>query len=322
MAPSIIALIIAYSLQTASTFNWLVKYFAEVEMNMNSIERLDEYVKQLNHEAPAEIQDRRPKNEWPEYGEIYFRDVSMRYRSDLPLVLQCLSFHVKPGERIGIVGRTGSGKSSTIQALFRMVELSDGIIEIDGKDIASIGLNDLRRRLAIIPQDALLFSGTLRFNLDPFEKYTDQQIWAALDRASIKGYILTLPGGLDAEVLEGGENFSIGQRQLIGLAKAMLQKPKILIMDEATASVDLKTDLLIQCALREDFSQATVLCIAHRLNTIIDFNKVLVIQDGRCIEFDTPESLLSKPHSLFTAMVNETGEQNADLLKLLAKKRV
>ena len=319
VTPSIVALVITYSLQTAGVFNWVVQQFAEVETNMNAIERLDHYVNNLEHEAPAEIPAQKPAEEWPHQGEIRFNDIQMRYRPELPLVLHGISFTVKPGERVSVVGRTGSGKSSIMQALFRMVELSGGSIEIDGVDIARIGLADLRHRLAIIPQDPVLFNGSFRTNLDPFGNYSDQEIWDALARANMKSYISELDGGLDAEVAEGGENLSAGQRQLLCLARAMLVKAKVLVMDEATASVDLKTDALIQQAIRQDFAGVTTICIAHRLNTIIDFDRVLVLREGRVVEYDTPKNLLMDPNGLFTSMVNETGEKNAEMLKSIAR---
>jgi ATP-binding cassette subfamily C (CFTR/MRP) protein 1 len=259
---------------------------------MNAVERLEYYARELDQEAPAILPDRRPPDNWPSEGAIEINQLELAYRKGLPNVLHGISASIRGGEKIGIVGRTGAGKSSIMMALFRMVEPSGGSIVIDGIDIGTIGLRDLRSRLAIIPQgksytqleiryiyitylcsDPTLFHGTVRSNLDPFNRHTDHELWDALERSGMKAYISSLNGGLDAEVAEGGENFSAGQRQLLCLARAMLVKARIIVMDEATASVDLRTDALLQKAIREDFAGCTILTIAHRLNTIIDYDR-------------------------------------------------
>ncbi|KAF9921984.1 hypothetical protein FBU30_007941 [Linnemannia zychae] len=313
-----IGLVLSYSMSVTGTFNWCVRQFAEVENNMNAVERLYHYSEELTIEADPIIPDNRPSDSWPSAGAISIRNLEMRYRPELPLVLRNLSLDIKGGEKIGVVGRTGAGKSSIMMALFRLVEPSNGTMEIDGVDICKIGLFDLRTRLAIIPQDPVLFSGTIRSNLDPFEKRTDQELWEVLERSDLKTYVTSCEGGLDSRVSEFGENLSVGQRQLLCLARAMLTRARVIIMDEATASVDVATDVMLQKAIRVDFAQSTVLTIAHRLNTVIDYSRVLVLDHGEIKEFDTPANLLSNPNSVFSSMVDETGPANAALLRSLA----
>ncbi|KAF9566632.1 hypothetical protein EC968_003681 [Mortierella alpina] len=317
--PSIIGLVLSYSMSVTGTFNWCVRQYAEVENNMNAVERLHHYANELTLEADAIIPDNRPADSWPRTGAISIRNLELRYRPELPSVLHNLSLDIKGGEKIGVVGRTGAGKSSIMMALFRLVEPSQGTMEIDGVDICKIGLFDLRTRLAIIPQDPVLFSGTIRSNLDPFEKCTDQELWEVLERSDLKNYVTSCEGGLDSQVTEFGENLSVGQRQLLCLARAMLTRARVIIMDEATASVDVATDVMLQKAIRVDFAQSTVLTIAHRLNTVIDYTKILVLDHGEVKEFDTPANLLSRPDSLFSSMVDETGPVNATLLRSLAQ---
>lgn len=285
---------------------------------MNAVERLHHYAEELDVEADAIIPDNRPSEQWPSAGAIKIRNLEMRYRPELPSVLHDLSLDIQGGEKIGVVGRTGAGKSSIMMALFRLVEPTKGTIEIDGVDVSKIGLFDLRTRLAIIPQDPILFSGTIRSNLDPFEKRTDQELWEVLERSDLKTYVTSCEGGLDSQVSEFGENLSVGQRQLLCLARAMLTHARVIIMDEATASVDVATDVMLQKAIRVDFANSTVLTIAHRLNTVIDYSRVLVLDHGVIKEFDTPANLLRNPDSVFSSMVDETGVANAALLRSLA----
>jgi len=224
----------------------------------------------------------------------------------LDLVLQGISANIHSKEKVGVVGRTGSGKSSILLSLFRMVEPASGTIIIDDIDITKIGLSDLRARLAIIPQDPTLFIGSIRSNLDPFDKYTDEQLWRVLEDVHLKVAIENSEGKLDAPVVENGENLSVGQRQLMCLARALLKNAKILLMDEATASVDMETDSLIQKTIREKFENMTVITIAHRINTIMDSNRVIVLSQGKIAEFDNPHSLVLDSHSMFYDLVNET----------------
>ena len=240
--------------------------------------------------------------------------MTVRYRSTLPVCLDGLSFTVGAGERIGVVGRTGSGKSSLVQALLRLLEAENGLISIDGVDISSIGLHRLRTSIAVIPQSPVLFSGSIRDNLDPFTKYQVDAIWDALKSVQMIDVIEALPLKLDAAVRQDGSNFSVGQRQLLCLARAVLLRSNIVILDEASANVDSKTDLLLQKTLRERFSQATIISIAHRLDTIIDYDKVLVLSDGKIIEFGSPSYLLSKKGGHFLSLVNSTGDEKAKAL--------
>ncbi|OTF78883.1 hypothetical protein BLA29_003395 [Euroglyphus maynei] len=209
--------------------------------------------------------------------------------------------------KVGIVGRTGAGKSTLTLALFRLLESSSGKIVIDDIDISLIGLHELRSKLSIIPQDPVLFSGTIRSNLDPFDIQSDEQLWRALEHSHLKQYVSGLESGLDYPVAENGENLSVGQRQLICLARALLRKTKILILDEATAAIDLETDSLIQQTIRKEFADCTILTIAHRLNTIIDSNRVLVLDKGRVVEYDSPRKLLADRRSRFFALAKDAG---------------
>jgi len=208
---------------------------------------------------------------------------------------------------VGIVGRTGAGKSSLTLALFRLIEPAGGAILIDGVDISRLGLHKLRSRLTIIPQDPVLFSGTLRHNLDPFKQYSDDAVWASLRQSHLSNFVTGLPAGLQHEVAEGGENLSVGQRQLICLARALLRKTKILVLDEATAAVDLETDDLIQSTIRTESLGCTIITIAHRLNTVLDYDRILVLKEGTIAEMDSPQNLMKKEGGLFRAMCQDSG---------------
>lgn len=240
----LVGLSVSYALQVTQTLNWLVRMTSDVETNIVAVERIKEYG-ETKQEAAWENNQPLPVN-WPEEGKVEFRDFQVRYREGLDLVLRGINFTVQGGEKVGIVGRTGAGKSSLTLALFRIIESAGGSIVIDGHEISKLGLHALRSRLTIIPQDPVLFSGTLRLNLDPFNTRTDDEIWRALEYAHLKAYVKGLAAGINHEVTEGGENLSVGQRQLVCLARALLRKTKVLILDEATAAVDLETDDLIQ----------------------------------------------------------------------------
>lgn len=285
---------------------------------MNAVERIAYYAHDVEVEAPAIIDDHRPPKDWPLGGTIDISGLNMRYAKDLPLIIKDLTIRIKSKEKIGIVGRTGSGKSSLMNALFRIVEPESGSIKIDDIEITTLGLTDLRSALAIIPQDPILFCGSVRYNLDPFGVFTDEEIWDALGRANLKRKVSSIEGGLDGIIAEGGDNLSVGQRQLLCLARAMLKKPVILVMDEATANVDYETDTIIQKCLREDFKDATILTIAHRLNTIIDYDRVMVLDQGIIVEFDSPKELLRINGGRFKSMIDETGETNSKMLTGLA----
>ncbi|XP_073268706.1 ABC transporter C family member 2 isoform X2 [Populus alba] len=313
---STMGLLLSYALNITSLLTAVLRLASLAENSLNSVERVGTYI-ELPSEAPLVIESNRPPPGWPSSGAIKFEDVVLRYRPELPPVLHGLSFTIFPSDKVGIVGRTGAGKSSMLNALFRIVELERGRILIDDCDIAKFGLMDLRKVLGIIPQSPVLFSGTVRFNLDPFSEHNDADLWEALERAHLKDVIRRNSLGLDSEVTEAGDNFSVGQRQLLSLARALLRRSKILVLDEATAAVDVRTDALIQKTIREEFRSCTMLIIAHRLNTIIDCDRVILLDSGRVLEYDTPEELLSKEDSAFSKMVQSTGAANAQYLRSL-----
>ncbi|XP_024046310.1 ABC transporter C family member 2 isoform X2 [Citrus clementina] len=313
---STMGLLLSYALNITSLLTAVLRLASLAENSLNAVERVGNYI-ELPSEAPLVIESNRPPPGWPSSGSIKFEDVVLRYRPELPPVLHGLSFTIPPSDKVGIVGRTGAGKSSMLNALFRIVELERGRILIDGFDIAKFGLMDLRKILGIIPQSPVLFSGTVRFNLDPFSEHSDADLWEALERAHLKDAIRRNSLGLDAQVSEAGENFSVGQRQLLSLSRALLRRSKILVLDEATAAVDVRTDALIQKTIREEFKSCTMLIIAHRLNTIIDCDQILLLDSGRVLEYDTPEELLSNEGSSFSKMVQSTGAANAQYLRSL-----
>ena len=347
---------LTYAVMFTENVLWLVRLYSINEQNMNSVERVKEYI-EVDQEAQAIIQEARPAGNWPSQGAIQFINYSTRYRSDLDPVLKDLTFNVQPGERVGIVGRTGAGKSSLALALFRGLEAEAGKIIIDGIDIGLIGLQDLRESITIVPQDPTLFTGTVRSNLDPFGLFTDEEIFDTLRRVQLIGVpnsaeasssaspivpnVLTppdspdssqddLPGkkdddlglkkkmtntrenanifmNLSSPIAESGSNLSQGQRQLLCLARALLKAPRVLLMDEATASIDYTTDSKIQDTLRE-VKDSTILTIAHRLQTIIDYDKVLVLDKGKMIEYDSPWELISREGSIFRGMCEMSGD--------------
>jgi len=285
---------------------FMVRMHCDLETYVVAVERIDEYSK-VPTEASWEKPYRKPPDAWPDNGAVEFRDYCVRYRPGLDLVLHGISAQVQPGEKVGIVGRTGAGKSSLTLALFRLIEAAGGSIIIDGQDISRLGLHDLRGRLTIIPQDPVLFSGTLRSNVDPFDKHSDKEIWNAMELAHLKDFVESNAEKLEYECSEGGENLSVGQRQLLCLARALLRKSKILVLDEATAAVDLETDDLIQNTIRKEFKNCSVLTIAHRLNTIMDYDRVMVLDKGLIKEFDTPSNLLKDSKSVFHGMARDAG---------------
>ena len=322
--PSISGLVLSYILSIVQMIQFTVRQLAEVENNMNSTERIHYYGTQLEEEAPLHTVEVRPT--WPEKGEIVFQDVQMRYRAGLPLVLQGLSMHVAPGERIGVVGRTGAGKSSIMSTLFRLIELSGGSITIDGLDIGKVGLRDLRSRLSIIPQDPTLFRGTVRSNLDPFNEHTDLELWSALRQADLVGENQSMEDkgpntriNLDATVEEEGLNFSLGQRQLMALARALVRGSRIIVCDEATSSVDFETDRKIQQTIVRGFEGKTLLCIAHRLKTIIGYDRICVMDAGRIAELDTPLALFEKG-GIFRGMCDRSGIRRADFGEMMQER--
>ncbi|XP_077594389.1 ATP-binding cassette sub-family C member 3 isoform X1 [Stigmatopora nigra] len=303
--PGLVGLSVSYALQVTMSLNWMVRMTSDLENNIVAVERVKEY-SETKTEAPWEIEDKKPHLDWPMHGNVEFHNYSVRYREGLDLVLKNLTLSVKGGEKVGIVGRTGAGKSSMTLCLFRLLEAAEGEISIDDVKISEIGLHDLRSKLTIIPQEPVLFSGTLRMNLDPFEKYSDEELWKALEHSHLHKFVRNQQAKLEMECSEGGENLSVGQRQLICLARALLRKTRILILDEATAAIDLETDDLIQATIRTQFEDCTVFTIAHRLNTIMDYTRVLVLDKGQIAEFDTPANLLSQ-RGIFYGMVKDAG---------------
>ncbi|XP_029521292.1 ATP-binding cassette sub-family C member 4-like isoform X1 [Oncorhynchus nerka] len=311
-----VGLALSYAVTLMGMFQWGVRQSAEVENMMTSVERVVEYT-ELESEAPWETQ-KRPPPEWPSQGLITFDRVSFSYSSDGPVVLKDMKAMFRPKEKVGIVGRTGAGKSSLVSALFRLAE-PEGRIYIDGVLTSEIGLHDLRQKMSIIPQDPVLFTGTMRKNLDPFSQHTDEDLWNALQEVQLKSVVEELPNKMETVLAESGSNFSVGQRQLVCLARAILRKNRILIIDEATANVDPRTDELIQKTIRDKFRECTVLTIAHRLNTIIDSDRILVLDAGQIHEYDEPYTLLQNHDGIFFKMVQQTGRQEAVALLQSAK---
>eukprot|EP00884_Botryococcus_braunii_P007509 jgi/Botrbrau1/1675/Bobra.116_2s0019.1 len=293
-----------------------VRLASVAESSFNAIERIDEFC-HIAQEAPEVIAGSKP-DDWPSSGKVEFSGVKMRYRPGLPLVLKGLTVTIPAGSRAGIVGRTGAGKTSFINCLFRLIELDAGHISIDGVDIGKMGLYQLRSSLAIIPQVPVLFTGTLRSNLTPFGEHTDAECWAALRRAHLAPAIEAQPLGLDLVLTEGGAPLSAGQKQLVALARALLRRSKVLVLDEATANVDVETDALIQATVREEFADCTLIAIAHRLHTIIDADCVVVMDRGVVADSGSPAQLLSNPRGPFSSMVEETGEATAAFLRSVA----
>ncbi|KPI93323.1 Multidrug resistance-associated protein 4 [Papilio xuthus] len=308
-----IGLAVSQSMVLTMMLQMAARITADLLGQMTSVERVLEYSR-LPAEDNMETGPTKPSQDWPSKGRVKFENVCLRYGPDDPLVLKNLSFEIDSGWKVGIVGRTGAGKSSLISALFRLSDI-DGSIKIDGIDTREVGKAIFRSKISIIPQEPVLFSASLRYNLDPFDSYSDDDIWRALEQVELKDAI----PALDFKVSEGGANFSVGQRQLVCLARAILRSNKVLVMDEATANVDPQTDALIQTTIRKQFAECTVLTIAHRLNTIMDSDRVLVMDQGEVVEYDYPYRLLQNSNSKFTSMVRETGEMKALLEVAKAK---
>jgi ATP-binding cassette, subfamily C (CFTR/MRP), member 1 len=338
------SLAVMYAMGMTETFNWLIRVTTQAEAEMSRVERVLHY-SQLPSEAPlfpsTAPQDGLHKASddaeavkrglidtpvvWPNSGTVEFREVVMRYRSTLDPVLKGVSFTARGGEKIGIVGRTGAGKSSIMLCLFRIEEIESGSIVVDGVDIGTLGLRRLRRAISIIPQNPVLFSGTFRSNLIPDTDgendeapISDERLWRVLGQVGLREYVEGQSLGLDAPIDEKGQNLSAGQRQLVCLARALLRDSRVLVMDEATASCDPETDNLIQRTVRQEFRGVTILTIAHRLPTIIDYDKVLVMGGGRVLEYDTPSALLSRSGGAFSDMVDSTGPESSTFLRRAA----
>lgn len=300
----------------------LIEQYASIEINLTSVERIQEYM-QIDQEPPAIVENYRPPAAWPSTGAVRVDNLTISYSPDLEPALRDLSFDTRSHEKIGVVGRTGSGKSTLGLSFLRFVEPTHGSITVDGVNIYDIGIQDLRSKLTIIPQEATLFSGTIRSNLDPFGSHLPGEIWEALRRVHLArphGEIEIQPdtpvvstlrypiNSLDQVVGEGGKNFSQGERQLLCMARALLRNSRLIIMDEATASVDFDMDARIQQTIRKEFANSTLICIAHRLRTIIDYDRILVLDQGKLVEYDTPYNLLLQEQGVFKALCEQSGE--------------
>jgi ATP-binding cassette, subfamily C (CFTR/MRP), member 4 len=317
---SLLGLAISMLLQLAGIFQWCIRQSAEVVNQMVSVERVLGF-SNLPSEAELESDLDKTLGDWPKGGVMKVNNLNVRYRKALPLSLENVSFEIPSGARVGVVGRTGSGKSTLVQCIFRLLEAENGSIQLDDIDIASVGLHTLRTRLSVIPQVPVLFSGcTVRENLDPFTTHSDEEIQEALQDVHMLSVIEGLPFGIASMVSEGGSNFSVGQRQLLCLARAILRKSPFLILDEPTANVDRRTDQLLQEALQKSFHQATIVSVAHRLDTVIDYDYILVLGAGRVLEFGSPAELVDKEGGHFASMINDTGENMSQDLRRRAKK--
>ncbi|XP_031407689.1 ABC transporter C family member 4 isoform X2 [Punica granatum] len=309
--PENVGLSLSYGLSLNAVLFWAIYMSCFVENRMVSVERIKQFTN-IPSEAAWQIKDLVPPPNWPSQGNMELKDLQVRYRPNTPLVLKGITLRIHGGEKIGVVGRTGSGKSTLIQVFFRLVEPSGGKIIIDGIDITMLGLHDLRSRFGIIPQEPVLFEGTVRSNVDPIGQYTDEEIWKSLERCQLKDVVASKPEKLDSSVVDNGDNWSVGQRQLLCLGRVMLKRSRLLFLDEATASVDSQTDAVIQRIIREDFASCTIISIAHRIPTVMDCDRVLVIDAGNAREFDRPSALLER-RSLFGALVQEYANRSSGI---------
>lgn len=319
LSAGMVGLLMSYALQVTSSLMWIIRLSVQIETNIVSVERIYEYCN-LPSEAPEIIESCRPEKLWPAHGSIIFKDYSTRYSDKQEFVLKNVNIEIKPREKIGVVGRTGAGKSTLSLALFRILEAVEGSIEVDNIDIAKIGLSDLRSHLAIIPQDAQALEGTIRSNLDPFNQYSTEELWRSVELSHLKPHIIQMFANsseegsqpqesvmLEAKVNENGSNLSVGQRQLLCLSRALLNKSKVLVLDEATAAVDMETDKIIQQTIRNEFEDRTIITIAHRIDTVLDCDRILVLDKGTVKEFDTPHNLLSDKQSMFFSLCEKGG---------------
>ncbi|KDP39246.1 hypothetical protein JCGZ_01003 [Jatropha curcas] len=314
--PAIAGLAVTYGLNLNVLQAMVIWNICSLENEMISVERILQYMSTPS-EPPLVVDENRPDPSWPSHGEVDICNLQVRYTPHMPLVLRGLTCTFPGGKKTGIVGRTGSGKSTLIQTIFRIVEPAAGQIVIDGINISLIGLHNLRSRISIIPQDPTMFEGTVRSNLDPLEEYTDDQIWEALDKCQLGDEVRKKEEKLDSTVTENGENWSMGQRQLVCLGRVLLKKSKVLVLDEATASVDTATDNLIQQTIRQHFFDSTVITIAHRITSVFDSDMVLVLSHGLVEEYDSPARLLENKSSSFAQLVAEySARSNSSFQKL------
>ena len=326
-------LTLVYALQMGGIFQFMTRQMSESEAMLTSVERLtvpvppESKLWQADADPPSDVQEVAVPDDWPQHGALALDGVSVRYRDGLPLVLRSLTVDVRAGHRVGIVGRTGSGKSTLGLTLFRIVELAAGAITIDGVDIGSVDRLTLRSRLSIIPQDPILFEGTIRSNLDPFARYTDDEVWDVLEQVHLKDHVRAAPAQLGMPVTENGTNFSQGQRQLLAMGRALLKRARVVVLDEATSAADSQTDAAVQAALRQSMANCTLLIIAHRLDTIADCDRVLGLERGVVVEYGRPAALLGLVGAgpgeltgagLFKGLVDETGPDTAAQLEGMA----
>ncbi|CAL4892711.1 unnamed protein product [Urochloa decumbens] len=303
-SPGFVGMALSYGLSLNVSFVNSIQRQCSLANQIISVERVNQYM-DIQSEAAEVIEENQPAPDWPQVGRVELKDLKIRYRQDSPLVLHGISCTFEGGHKIGIVGRTGSGKTTLIGALFRLVEPAGGTIIIDSVDVTTIGLHDLRSRLGIIPQDPTLFQGTVRYNLDPLGQFSDQQIWQVLDKCQLLEAVQEKEQGLDSLVVEDGSNWSMGQRQLFCLGRALLRRCRILVLDEATASIDNTTDAILQKTIRTEFKDSTVITVAHRIPTVMDCTMVLAMSDGKVVEYDKPMNLMETEGSLFRELVKE-----------------
>ncbi|KAJ3307872.1 hypothetical protein HDV04_002382 [Boothiomyces sp. JEL0838] len=287
---------------------------------MNSFQRIIEYINETPKEGAMELPTDPKDRSWPSAGAVEISRLCMAYHSKPEKhVINNLCISINPGEKIGVVGRTGSGKSTLALAFFRILEPKSGSIAIDGRDIAQLGLKTLRRNIDIIAQEANIFSGTIRYNLCLDSAFSNEELWQALELVGMKEHVSQLPEKLEHEVIGGGSNLSAGQKQLLCLARVLIKKPKVLVLDEASSSIDGEADKLLQTVLRNTLKDTTIISIAHRLNTVADFDRVLVLDQGEMTEFDCPHVLLQDPSSEFSKLVESSGGANAQAIKDIAR---
>ncbi|KAE7999130.1 hypothetical protein FH972_003600 [Carpinus fangiana] len=303
IAPGLVGLSLSYALSITGSQIFMTRWYSYLSNYIVSVERIKQFM-HIPPEPPAIVQDKRPPSSWPSKGRIELQALKIKYRPNAPLVLKGITCTFIEGTKVGVVGRTGSGKTTLISALFRLVEPASGKILVDGLDICSIGLKDLRMKLSIIPQEPTLFRGSVRTNLDPLGLFSDNEIWKALEKCQLKATISSLPNLLDSSVSDEGENWSAGQRQLFCLGRVLLKRSKILVLDEATASIDSATDAILQRIIRQEFSECTVITVAHRVPTVIDSDMVMVLSYGELLEYDEPSKLMES-NSSFSKLVAE-----------------
>ncbi|RHY85045.1 hypothetical protein DYB26_000706 [Aphanomyces astaci] len=305
LTPGLVGLALNYIFSSLSILEYMIPSYAQFETLMVGPERVAEYCR-IQPEPPRVISGA-VAHDWPTNGDIAFTNMAFRYKVNDPLVLQDVTVHIQSGEKVGIVGRTGAGKSSLIMALFRINELARGSIHIDGVDISRIGVKTLRSSIAIIPQTPVLFKGTLRNYLDPFDEFVDADLWGCLQKVRLADRIAAVEGKLDSPVEENGENFSVGERQMLCMARALLRQARIVVMDEATAAIDHETDQNLQRVIRTEFATSTVLTIAHRLDTVLDADRILVFDQGRLAQCDSPAALIGAGAGIFFELCHEGG---------------